>query len=239
MTLQYGEELVINGGFDTNTNWTQAGEVSIVGGCVMASGYGPSMGLSQEIGVIAGQFYQAAYTIQSYVDGDIFVKLGSAAGQVRSSDGTYIEIIKAVGDPLISFDFSGASFAEFELDNVSVKEVLIVPVPAAFIHAGRNIDYTPISDVADGSIIVLGDLVCVASLDIPANTLGALAVEGVFDINKATGVGTGIAVGTKVYWDVADQQATSDDESGANKYLGKTIAAAGDDDAKVRVRLGQ
>ena len=59
------------------------------------------------------------------------------------------------------------------------------------------------------------------------------------DIDKATGVGTGIAVGTKVYWDVADQQAKADDESGANKYLGKTIAAAGDDDTKVRVRLGQ
>ena len=239
MTLQYGEELVINGGFDTNTNWTFAGDIDITGGYVMASGYGPGMGLSQDISIVSGQFYQVEYTIQSYIDGEVFVKLGSASGQIRSSNGTHVEIVKAAGNPIISFDFSGMSFTELELDNVSVKEVLIVPVSAAFIHAGRNIDYIPISDVAAGTVVVQGDLVCVASLDIPANMLGALAIEGVFDINKATGVGTGIAVGTKVYWDVADQQATADDESGANKYLGKTIAAAGDDDAKMQVRLEQ
>jgi len=50
---------------------------------------------------------------------------------------------------------------------------------------------------------------------------------------------TDIAVGSKVYWDVADQVAKTDDESGANKYLGKTVKAAGDDDTTVRVRLEQ
>lgn len=110
---------------------------------------------------------------------------------------------------------------------------------AQFVQDGKSIDYTPGADVSAGDIVVQGDLLGVAKLDIAANQLGALAVDGVFDIDKATGVGTGIAVGTKVYWDATNKQATADDNSGANKYLGKTTATAGDDDAKVRVRLEQ
>jgi predicted RecA/RadA family phage recombinase len=110
---------------------------------------------------------------------------------------------------------------------------------ATFVHDGSAIDYTPGADVSAGDVVVLNDLVGVAKRDITASTLGALAVTGVFDFPKATGVGSGIAAGKKVYWDVADAQAKEDDESGANAYLGKTVKAAGDDDATVRVRLSQ
>ena len=110
---------------------------------------------------------------------------------------------------------------------------------AQFVHDGRSIDYTPGSDVTAGDVVVQEDLVGVAKLDIASGALGALAVDGVFDLPKATGVGEAIAAGAKVYWDVADQVAKTDDESGANKSLGKTTKAAGDDDATVRVRLSQ
>ncbi len=110
---------------------------------------------------------------------------------------------------------------------------------APFIHVGDAIDYTPGSDVSAGDVVVQQELVGVAKLDIPANTLGALAVTGVFDFPKATGVDTAIAAGKNVYWDVADVEAKEDDETGANKLIGKTVAAAGDDDTTVRVRLSQ
>ena len=110
---------------------------------------------------------------------------------------------------------------------------------AQFVQQGNSIDHTPASAVTAGDVIVQSDLIGIAQVDCVANQLGALAVVGVFDIDKATGASTAIAVGIKVYWDVADQQAKADDEAGANKYLGKTIAAAGDDDATVRVRLEQ
>jgi len=110
---------------------------------------------------------------------------------------------------------------------------------ANFVHHGDSIDYTPGSDVSAGDVVVLNDLVGVAKRDITASTLGALAVAGVFDFPKATGVGSGIAAGKKVYWDAGDSEAKEDDESGANAYLGKTVKAAGDDDETVRVRLSQ
>ena len=108
-----------------------------------------------------------------------------------------------------------------------------------FVQTGHSIDYTPDADVASGAVVVQGDLVGVAKLDIKANVLGALAVDGVFDFPKATGESTAITAGTILYWDEADGEAKADDETGANKLIGKAVKAAGDDDATVRVRLSQ
>ena len=110
---------------------------------------------------------------------------------------------------------------------------------AQFIQEGRSIDYTPGSAVSAGAVVVQGDLIGIAKVDIPANKLGALAVEGVYDVPKATGASTAISAGVNVYWDVAEQVAKTNSETGANKLLGKTVAAAGDSTATVRVRLSQ
>lgn len=110
---------------------------------------------------------------------------------------------------------------------------------ATFVHEGGTINYTPGSAVAAGDVVVQGELVGVAKQPIAANALGALAVTGVFDFPKATGVGTGITAGAKVYWDAGNTVATTDDGTGANKLIGKVVTAAGDDDATVRVRMSQ
>ena len=110
---------------------------------------------------------------------------------------------------------------------------------AQFIHDGKSIDYTPGADVSAGDVVVQNDLIGIAKLDIASGALGALAVTGVFDLPKATGVDEAIGAGAKVYWDAGGSVATTDPAAGANKYLGKTVRAAGDDDATVRVRLEQ
>ena len=109
---------------------------------------------------------------------------------------------------------------------------------ANFIHDGNSIDYTPGADVSAGDVVVQGELVGVAKLDISADALGALAVTGVFDLPKASGDG-GITAGAEVYWDIAETVAKTDDETGANKKLGKAVVAAADTDTTVRVRLSQ
>lgn len=110
---------------------------------------------------------------------------------------------------------------------------------ATYVQDGCAIDYTPGSAVAAGDVVVQGDLIGVAKRPIAANELGALSVEGVYDFPKATGGGSAITAGATVYWDVADALAKTDDETGANKLLGKTVIAAGDSDASVRVRMTQ
>ena len=109
---------------------------------------------------------------------------------------------------------------------------------AQFIHDGKAIDYTPGADVSAGDVVVQGELVGIAKLDIASGVLGALAVTGVFDLPKASGDG-GIAAGAEVYWDEAEQVAKTDAEAGANKKLGKAVAAAADTDTTVRARLSQ
>ena len=110
---------------------------------------------------------------------------------------------------------------------------------AKYVHEGISVDYTPTADVAAGDVVVRGELVGVARLDIPANTFGALAVAGVFDFPKATGGGTAIAIGVNVYWDDAANQATTNAGAGANKLIGKCVKAAAAADALARVRMDQ
>ena len=70
-------------------------------------------------------------------------------------------------------------------------------------------------------MVIIADLIGIARLDIEANTLGSLAVVGVFDVVKADGA---IPSGSTVYWDAGAKKATT--VSGSNHYLGKAIAAA-------------
>jgi predicted RecA/RadA family phage recombinase len=108
---------------------------------------------------------------------------------------------------------------------------------ATFIHDGNSIDYTPGSAVTAGAVVVQGELVGVAKVDIPASTLGALAVAGVFDFPKATGAGTAITAGANCYWNAGAQQATT--TATGNKLIGKCVRAAADADATVRIRMSQ
>jgi len=108
---------------------------------------------------------------------------------------------------------------------------------AYYEHDGKNIPYTPGSAVLAGAVVVQADVVGIATHPIAANELGALAIEGVFRVPKTVGTGAAIAVGTILYWDVADGVAKADAEAGANKQIGKAILAATDSDTHVQVKL--
>lgn len=103
---------------------------------------------------------------------------------------------------------------------------------ARYVQKGDSIDYRPGENIAAGDVIVIADLIGIARLDIPADTLGSLAVVGVFDVVKAN---TAIASGSTVYWDAGAKKATL--VSGSNHYLGKAINAADAGDETVRVLL--
>jgi predicted RecA/RadA family phage recombinase len=101
--------------------------------------------------------------------------------------------------------------------------------------SGEMVEYTPGTAVSAGDVIVQGGLVGVALQAIPANTVGSLAVAGVFDFVKATGSGTAITAGASVYWDASNQVATT--TSSGNTLIGKAVKAASISDDRVRVRM--
>lgn len=103
---------------------------------------------------------------------------------------------------------------------------------ADYVQDGDLIDYTPGSAVAAGDVVVLNDLVTVAPRPIAANKLGAVAVEGVFSLPKASGA---IGQGAIVYWDATAGNITT--TSSGNKRAGKAAAAAASGDATVKVLI--
>lgn len=103
---------------------------------------------------------------------------------------------------------------------------------ASYVQGDCLIDYTPSAAVAAGDVVVMADLVGVANRPIAANTLGAVSIDGVHSMPKATGA---ISQGAIVYWDATAGNVTT--TSSGNKRAGKAAAAAASADASVSVIL--
>jgi predicted RecA/RadA family phage recombinase len=76
--------------------------------------------------------------------------------------------------------------------------------------------------------------VTVAPVAIAANKLGAVAIEGVFELPKASG---SISQGVVVYWDSTNSNITT--TAGSNKRAGKAAYAQASGDTTVKVLLNQ
>lgn len=106
---------------------------------------------------------------------------------------------------------------------------------ALFLNEGDAIDYTPGSAVTAGDVVVQNELVGVANNDIAASVQGAIRIKGVFRFPCASGSGSAIAVGKKVYWNASSETMT--ETSSSATLAGITVLAAADDDATVKVLL--
>jgi hypothetical protein len=129
-----GVNLVSNPGFDTDTVWTKGQYWSISDGkAVFAAAGGTIMGLSQNIGVVAGKSYRVIVTVSDYsiADGFLFVYLGADVQYPNTTykiegDGRYVFIITADSDGSIRFKTSGTGNGDtFKLDDVTAEEVFI------------------------------------------------------------------------------------------------------------------
>jgi predicted RecA/RadA family phage recombinase len=106
-----------------------------------------------------------------------------------------------------------------------------------FLRDGDSINYTPTVAVVAGDVVVQGTLIGIAKVAIPANTLGALAVKGIFRFAKGVLSTDALTAGATVYWDAGSEVATA--TASGNTFLGKVETAAAAADSTVDVRLGQ
>lgn len=107
---------------------------------------------------------------------------------------------------------------------------------ATYRNTGMDIEYTPSgAAVVAGQVVVLSELVAIAKADIADGALGALTIEGVFDVAKTASAGITFSQGDIVYWDADNNVATS--TAGSNKIMGKAVKAAVNADTSVRVKL--
>ncbi len=116
-------QLVKNGGFDTENNWTIGSGWKVDGGAAVATSVpvGPAGSLTSSAMVTAGTTYLVSYQVTA-TSGGVCVSVGGTEGIVRETTGSYREEIVAGLGAGISFVSKGADFTG-SIDNVSVKEL--------------------------------------------------------------------------------------------------------------------
>lgn len=112
---------------------------------------------------------------------------------------------------------------------------------AVFKQRGESIDYTPVSAVSAGQVVVLDGWCGVAKYDIAAGKLGALWMSGLFDVVKVTGA---INAGAALYWDADGNPLGGTAGTGAltttstnNVFFGFSAAAAAETDTTIPALL--
>lgn len=108
---------------------------------------------------------------------------------------------------------------------------------------GKVLNYTNATgvDIKSGDPVLIGATLGVALTDIPDTLSGAVAIQEVFEVRKATGA---IAQGAKLYWDADGNHVGGLSLIGAltttdagNVYAGRAYAAAGASDGYVKIKL--
>lgn len=107
-----------------------------------------------------------------------------------------------------------------------------MPFEARFLHgAPVMVDHTPSGAVAAGTVVVTADTPRIAHLDIPANTLGALAAGG--GVYEMVG-NAAILADKKVWWDDTNNKVT--ETASTNKVFGVTVTACAANNGLCQVR---
>ena len=120
-----GDELVVNGGFDTDSDWVKNTGWSISGGAASASSSFDSLAQAG-FNFIIEKNYKVTYEVKNYVNGNIrfqFTGGATLSGINRDSNGIYTQYVKATANHS-NFRFKGTNFTG-SIDNISLKEVLV------------------------------------------------------------------------------------------------------------------
>lgn len=105
-------------------------------------------------------------------------------------------------------------------------------VLASFWNKGERIDHVASADLAANEIVVIGARIGVAGADIASGEKGAVYVEGVFKMPKASGA---ITAGALVYWDATNKCITTTSTDNTLAGFATEAAASGDETVFVKI----
>lgn len=101
------------------------------------------------------------------------------------------------------------------------------------IQAGKVMDHTAGSNISSGDLVVVGVRVGIAVADIASGAVGALEMEGVFEMPKLAS--DNIAQGALVYWDATPGEITT--TASGNTLVGYAFEAAGAATTTCKVKI--
>lgn len=121
-----GVEVIVNGTFDTDTDWNKGTGWTIAGGEALANLTASFDNLIQTNAVVVGNVYSTEFTVRDYVAGSLALNIGVGTdGTARTADGVYTEILgPATGTSLLIFNIPATT--QMSIDDVSMKRFLEV-----------------------------------------------------------------------------------------------------------------
>ena len=115
-----GDEEVVNGDFDTDTDWTEGAGWAIGAGVAAATASSASL-QSTTAGLTPYRKYEVIFTVSGIAGGSVRANVGGTLGTVRSTDATFTETIECGAATTFKFDATGLTA---NIDDVSVKAYL-------------------------------------------------------------------------------------------------------------------
>jgi predicted RecA/RadA family phage recombinase len=103
---------------------------------------------------------------------------------------------------------------------------------ADYVSGPDAIDFIAGADLAGGAVVVQGTQIGITKAPVANGALGTLHLQGVFDINCASG--TTFSVGALLYWNAASQLITT---TNTDVLIGRAALAKTSGQLKARVRL--
>ena len=117
----FGSELVTNGNFDNDSDWTKGTGITISGGSANFTGVSGQY-LNQNINFVSGKVYEITFNVLSG-SGNLTVFLGASNNVSPSSYSIGENKIVATGGGVNSEIYFGSAFTG-SIDNISVKQVI-------------------------------------------------------------------------------------------------------------------
>jgi len=116
-----GSDLVTNGDFAADTDWTKGTGWTIAAGVASCDGTSPSSRIYQADRALDTKLYKITYTVLNRTQGGVQATLTNVQGPLSSSDGTYVNYLTADQDGYVSI--LGTSSFIGDIDNVVLEEV--------------------------------------------------------------------------------------------------------------------
>ena len=213
----YGAELVTNGDFATDSDWTKATGATISGGLLNLSGVVGGQNTYQPAPIVTGKKYKITFTISNYVQGGIKPIIGSLGGLTPvSSNGTFTQYGIASGNSTIYLQADGTT--TLSIDNVSVKEDLSGDFQFSRNSAATRVNAQGLVEnvqILSSNLVSNGDF---SQEGVQEVSNGSFSQEGAEEISNGS-FDTDTKWTTNTGWSISDGSANCDGTQSANATL--------------------
>lgn len=131
-----GNELVVNGGFDANSDWSKASSWSISNGVAVALNANGAETIHQYVGV-PGAWCWTSWTLVSRTSGEVLMYRGVSYLPYVQVPGTYVSTTRSTGNTVAIVGNNGFSGT---VDNISYKPLTLSSLFSTRVYASANCD---------------------------------------------------------------------------------------------------